>query len=637
MYFTSDIRFSPEHGRELPYYKIKESFRDVLGRVHTRVMLSPGYLPELSGDEIVQVRRGLTYLMEESALIPGQRRIFSVDPRDGYSGKVLGYIDKFWQEILASGKMDVSRESYDEAERKARRLIDVNTVRHTDAREVGAENVCLQAIRELQLDAFLVREGWTERRIDATLASLIVRTVYSPSEWEALRILRDNSSAMELLTGRFGDVPTQREVYAAAPSLYALKDKLERHLCHRTDTLFNLTNRVMLFDLTNFYFEGGKQGSAKARFGRSKENRGDCRLLVLALAVNTEGFIRYSSILAGNTADPNALADMVDNIIAENPVSADPDDKVLVVIDAGIASDKNLRLLKEKGYNYLCVSRTKPEGCTLECDGPAVTVLDSRKRPITLAQVAHEDGGDYYLRVNSPAKAMTERSMNRQWRERFEAELTKARDALTRKGGTKDYDKVVERVGRALGRYPSVSKYYRIEYVRSEQHPKHMADIRWQIAISDEDAEKRFGTYFLRTNVPTLDERTTWDYYNLIREIETSNRQLKLDLELRPIYHQKDDNSDAHLFFGMLSYWIVNTVRHKLKQHGINHYWTEIRRILSTQKAITTEADNALGEPVELRLCSDPADNAAEIYRALGYNSVPFKRYTIKPPSPPPD
>ena len=637
MYFTSDIRFSPEHGRELPYYKIKESFRDVLGRVHTRVMLSPGYLPELSGDEIVQVRRGLTYLMEESALIPGQRRIFSVDPRDGYSGKVLGYIDKFWQEILASGKMDVSRESYDEAERKARRLIDVNTVRHTDAREVGAENVCLQAIRELQLDAFLVREGWTERRIEATLASLIVRTVYSPSEWEALRILRDNSSAMELLTGRFGDVPTQREVYAAAPSLYALKDKLERHLCHRTDTLFNLTNRVMLFDLTNFYFEGGKQGSAKARFGRSKENRGDCRLLVLALAVNTEGFIRYSSILAGNTADPNALADMVDNIIAENPVSADPDDKVLVVIDAGIASDKNLRLLKEKGYNYLCVSRTKPEGCTLECDGPAVTVLDSRKRPITLAQVAHEDGGDYYLRVNSPAKAMTERSMNRQWRERFEAELTKARDALTRKGGTKDYDKVVERVGRALGRYPSVSKYYRIEYVRSEQHPKHMADIRWQIAISDEDAEKRFGTYFLRTNVPTLDERTTWDYYNLIREIETSNRQLKLDLELRPIYHQKDDNSDAHLFFGMLSYWIVNTVRHKLKQHGINHYWTEIRRILSTQKAITTEADNALGEPVELRLCSDPADNAAEIYRALGYNPVPFKRYTIKPPSPPPD
>ena len=636
MYFTSVIRFSPEHGRELPYYKIKESFRDVLGRVHTRVMLTPGYLPDLDSDELSQVRRGLTYLMEESALIPGQRRIFSVDPREGCSGKVLGYIDRFWRDILDSGRIDVSRESYDLAERKARRLIDVDTVRHTDAREAGAENVCLQAIRELQLDTFLRREGWSERRIDATLASLIVRTVYSPSEWEALRLLRENSSAMELLTGRFGDMPTQREVYAAAPSLYALKDKLERHLCRRTDTLFNLTNRVMLFDLTNFYFEGGKQGSAKARFGRSKEKRSDCRLLVLALAVNTAGFIRYSSILAGNTADPKALPGMVENIIAKNPVSPDPDDKVLVVIDAGIATEDNLRLLREAGYNYLCVSRTKPADVTLEADGRTVTVLDSRRRPITLAQVAHEDGGDYFLRVNSPSKAMTERSMNRQWRERFEMELAKAKDALGRKGGTKDYDKVVERVGRARGKYPSVSKYYLIEYTRSEENPRHMADISWQVAIGEDEAEQRFGTYFLRTNVPRLDEKATWEYYNLIREIEATNRQLKTDLELRPIHHQKDDNSDAHLFFGMLAYWIVNTVRHKLKQHGINHYWTEIRRILHTQKAITTEADNALGEPVRLRLCSDPTDRAAEIYRALGYNPVPFKRYTLQPPSPPP-
>ena len=66
-------------------------------------------------------------------------------------------------------------------------------------------------------------------------------------------------------------------------------------------------------------------------------------------------------------------------------------------------------------------------------------------------------------------------------------------------------------------------------------------------------------------------------------------------------------------------------------------YQTELKRILLTQKAITTEADNALGEPVQLRLCSDPTDSAAEIYCALGYNPVPFKRYTIKVPSPPPD
>ena len=78
MYFTSVTRFSPEHGRALPYYKIKESFRDVLGRVHTRVMHTPGYLPDLCCDEIVQIRRGLTYLMEQSALIPGQPTLAKV-------------------------------------------------------------------------------------------------------------------------------------------------------------------------------------------------------------------------------------------------------------------------------------------------------------------------------------------------------------------------------------------------------------------------------------------------------------------------------------------------------------------------------------------------------------------------------
>ena len=89
MYFTSIIRFSPAHGKELPYYKIKESFRDVMGRVHTRVMLTPGYLPELCSDDIVQIRRGLTYLMEQSALIPDQQTLFETDPSLEYSEKFV--------------------------------------------------------------------------------------------------------------------------------------------------------------------------------------------------------------------------------------------------------------------------------------------------------------------------------------------------------------------------------------------------------------------------------------------------------------------------------------------------------------------------------------------------------------------
>ena len=85
---------------------------------------------------------------------------------------------------------------------------------------------------------------------------------------------------------------------------------------------------------------------------------------------------------------------------------------------------------------------------------------------------------------------------------------------------------------------------------------------------------------------------------------------MKTDLELRPIYHQSDEKSDAPLFFGLLAYWIVNTIRYKLKQQGITLYWTEIKRILSTQKAITTEADNALGN--RWRYASAPTPQIAQ-------------------------
>ncbi|MCM1489636.1 MAG: hypothetical protein NC095_02245 [Muribaculum sp.] len=167
MYFTSVIRFSPKHGKELPYFKIKESFRDAVGRVHTRLMLTPGYLPDLSGDDIPQIRRGLTYKMEQSGSLPGQQKLFNIDPCAECSQKVRDYVEKFWQQMKDNGKIDAARDSYNEAGRKARRLVDVNTIKHTDAREIGAENVCLQAIRELQLDEFLRRQGWTGRKINA--------------------------------------------------------------------------------------------------------------------------------------------------------------------------------------------------------------------------------------------------------------------------------------------------------------------------------------------------------------------------------------------------------------------------------------------------------------------------------------
>ena len=622
----SQLRYNPASGRDEFYYRIKESFRDLTGRVRSRIMLNVGFIDEEHRPEDIRdIGKCLTYLHEHQ----GEGNLFGI-PLSHYNEFVQRKANEFWSEMVNNGNIDAVKTVMEESRHKAERLVDVNTIKHTDAREIGAEWICLQAIRELEIDKFLKDEGWSEIQINTTLAHLITRTIYSPSELKSMRIMEENSAVCELVSGNQEWRPGFQSVYKVAPSLYELKDKLESHLCRKTDNLFNITNRIAIFDLTNFYFEGRKDNSSKAQFGRSKEKRSDCKLLVLALCINKEGFIRYSSILAGNTADPNSLPDMVDTLNSKTRVPDDPKDKVLVCLDAGIATEDNLQRIKEKGYNYLCVSRRRLTDYELAPDAKTVTVKDCKNQPVRLTQVKHEEDGDYYLEISSRAKELKETSMNSKFKERFEEELQKAKDSLTKKNGTKNYEKVIERVGRARQKYPSISKYYVIDYIPDDsKSPKNMADIQWRIAVP-ENVDKDCGIYFLRTNVATFDEKTTWDYYNLTREIECTNRQLKTDLNLRPIYHKKDDRSDAHLFLGLLSYWIVNTIRYRLKQSGVTHYWTEIVRIMSTQKAVTTEGTNTLGEKVYMRLCSEPNKEAEDIYDKLKYKKMPFRKIKVK-------
>nr|WP_237581487.1 IS1634 family transposase [Prevotella ihumii] len=532
--------------------------------------------------------------------------------------------DEWWQRMKEEGGIDRFDKKEQKARKESERYIDLATAEHTDARNVGAEWLCKQTIDKLGLEEFLRDQGWSNHSIHTALSALIIRTVYAVSERSSYYYLRDNSAAAELYTGSQDWTPGINALYKVTDKLYELKEKIERHLCNVTDNLFNIDNKLMLFDLTNFYFEGSKRESKKAQFGRSKEKRSDCKLLVLALCINKEGFIRYSSILEGNTADPKSLPDMIDTLADRNPVQKE---KSLIVMDAGIATEENLNLIKAKGYNYLCVSRTKLKDYTLSEDHKSVMVKDARKQTITLNKV-HTEGEDYYLEITSPSKAMTESSMNKLWRERFETELKKINDGIAKKGGTKLYEKVVERTGRAIQKYPSIARYYAIDYIRNEEKPKEMLRVDWN--LKDLSAiESGHGVYFLRTNVETLDERTTWDYYNLIREIECTNRQLKTDLNLRPIYHQTDDRSDAHLFFGLLAYWVVNTIRCQLKREGESCYWTEIVRRMSTQKLVTTEGRNPLGDIVQMRQCSNPSKQATAIYDKLKLKYAPFRKIKI--------
>ncbi|WP_027472077.1 IS1634 family transposase [Saccharicrinis fermentans] len=627
MYFKVSMRKNPETGVYSGYYRLVESYRNEDGRVCHRTMVNAGYLDDLNADQLVIIQKLITEKAENC-----NNPLFTYQESD--DSLVNKYVDEFYDILVAKKKIDiVSKTNKKQQANKGKDIqnIDVNSIKNKDVREIGSEWMCHQALEQLQFGGFLEKQGWSDHDINLAKTHLISRAVYPASELKTSKWIKENSSVCEITGTDIGKV-TKDKLYRISNKLYEVKEALENHLSVRTNELFDIKDKIVLYDLTNTYFEGRKEHSSIAKFGRSKEKRSDAKLVVLALVINVEGFIKYSSILEGNMADSKTLEGMINNLRVKTSTSSK---KALVVIDAGIATDDNLKMIASKGYDYLCVSRVHLTKYTIDANAKTVSVYDNKKRKIELCRVKSERNNDYYLKVKSEAKKLKERSMNEQFQARFEEGLRKINESLSKKGGVKRLDKVHERIGRLKQKYPSIQRYYNIEVnalaeekgTRGKKTQKHplASSIEWSVKENIE-INARSGIYFLRTSLENYDEDVLWSFYNTIREIEASFRVLKTDLDLRPIYHKTDSSTMAHLHLGLLAYWVVNTIRYQLKSKGINHGWKEIVRIMNTQKAVTTTAQNVEDQTISIRRCSEPNEKVKQLYDALKYKYAPFTR-----------
>lgn len=604
MYFKFSLRRHPQTEKLSGYYRLVESYRNADNRVCHRTILNVGFMEDVTAEQLNKIQRQLTERYGHKQPIFQEQD----DP------SVKKYVEELWQRIVASKKLDLVPAE------KLSRMVDMDTLRHSNAREVGAENIAYQTWEKLQLTSLLLSQGFSPEEAMLAATQVVSRAVYPASELKTTRWIKENSAVCEL-TGYEADRITKDRLYESALHLYRAKDALEKHLSSRTNELFDLADKIILYDLTNTYFEGEKRNSHLAKFGRSKERRSDAKLVVLALVVNIEGFIKYSSILEGNIADCRTLSAMIEKLASHTCRGP-----AVVVLDAGIATEENLKLIEGRGYRYLCVSRSRLKDYKY-VPGRLTTFLDTKSnRTIRLRSVTTEKNTDYYLEVKSPSKEKKEEGMKLQFEKRFEEELQKIHTALHSKGGVKKSDKVHQRIGRAKEKYPSVQHYYDIA-VSSDAKTNLALEITWK-KDGNKHLEKNesLGIYFLRTNLDVCDEVVVWNIYNTIREIENAFRTLKPDLDLRPIYHKNDDATMAHLHLGILAYWLVNTVRYQLKHNGIKSCWGEIVRIGNTQKVITTSGTNTYDKTVTTRKCTLPNDNLKQIYSILQTKHQPFTK-----------
>jgi len=605
MYFKSVTRKHPDSGRLSGYYRLVESYRNGDGRVCHRTIINIGFMEDATPEQMNIIQKQLTQKYER------KQPLFEQEEQDAVIKK---YVADLWQRILSSKKFDI------QSAEKLARMVNADTLKHSNVREIGTENICYQTWQKLQLTALLLAQGFTEEQAQLAATQVIARASFPASELATTKRIKENSAVCEL-TGYDQDKLTKDKLYQSALHLYKVKDAIEKHLSKRTNELFDLQDKIILYDLTNTYFEGEKRNSKLAQYGRSKEKRKDAKLVVLALVVNVEGFIKYSSVLEGNIADCNTLSAMIEKL-ATHTVGAN----AVVVIDAGIATEENLALIEAKGYKYLCVSRAKLKEYQA-VPNRLTTFLDTKSnQTIRLKSVTTTTNTDYYLEVKSPAKEHKEVAMKNQFEKRFEAELQKIHKAIHSKGGVKKLTKVHERIGRAKEKYPSIQQYYNID-VQSDTAKINAIEMVWEKDKKKYNEKlEGLGIYFLRTNLNIKDEVIVWMIYNTIREIESAFRTLKTDLDLRPIYHKNDDATMAHLHLGLLAYWLVNTVRYQLKNNGINSCWSEIIRIGNTQKVITTQGTNTYGKTMVVRKCSEPNQNLKQIYDILKTLHKPFRK-----------
>jgi transposase len=604
MYFKFSLRYNKDKQQSDAYYRLVESYRNAEGRVCHRTILNIGFIDDdYSPGQLNQTARILTNRYEQ------KQPLF--EPTDV---AVIELAETLWQRIIKDKRLDLTLHS------PASRQIDADTIRHSNVREIGSEWICHQTLEELGIGQMLAEAGFSEEQIQLAVTQIISRAVYPASELKTASWIKENSAVGEL-TGYDCEKITKDKLYESALRLYTVKDQLEQHLSCKTNELFDINDKIMLYDLTNTYFEGQYNSSTLLKYGRSKEKRNDAKLVVLALVVNIYGFIKYSCIHEGNMADSKNLSLMIDRLgrrtNAQNPV---------VVMDAGIATEENLAMIKAKGYHYLCVSRTRLKDYQAISGRLTVLLETKSKRHVRLKAVAGNNNTDYYLEVASEDKYETQNSMRSQFEQRFELELQKIAQSLERKGGVKKAAKVHERIGRARERYPSVQYYYDIAVSLSQDNCTATA-ITWS-KNEQQYAKKEasLGLYFLRTSLLLEDEVMIWNIYNTIREIESSFRTLKTDLDLRPVYHKSDAGAMSHLHLGLLAYWVVNTVRCKLKAHGITSHWPEIVRIGNTQKIITTHGTNKAGMVIGIRKCSEPNEQLKTIQSILLIKSKPFTK-----------
>ncbi len=548
-------------------------------------------------------------------ILTGNQSLFEINPQ------IERHARKAADQIFTKRAQEINRQAAEEDYQK----VNTKSLAVSKLRSLGPEYVCHRVWQELGFNQVLKNNGVPSGTLPLLEALVVSRLIEPGSERRNERWAEEESALYELC-----DLPKGRSLqsyYRGADVLYRCKEALEQHLSHREKELFNLDESIVLYDLTNTYFEGQCSRNPSAAYGRSKEKRSDCNLATMGLIVDGDGFAKYSKLYPGNQYEAHTFQE----IISEMESHLTPENGPTIVMDAGIAEEANVAWLKEKGYRYIVVNRgkTPSEMNTRDME----VIREDKKKDIKIEARRYNGEKEQYVLIKSERKRKKEASMVTRVEQLLLDRLKYYKAGLNKKYHIKSYTKVLEKVGQLKAKYAKVAKLYEITVLPQERTGKgviNAIDIQWTKKIPKHDEATMFqGTYVLRTNHDELSNKQIWQTYLMLGRIETAFRNMKSHLGLRPNFHQLESRVNAHMFISVLAYHVMQAIEHKLRIAGDNRSWWTIKSKLSTHQRVTIEYDSKEEDGVyhnKLRVNSQLESSHLEIYTNLKLSGNPLNR-----------
>jgi transposase len=492
--------------------------------------------------------------------------------------------------------------------------VDSEQVSVEEAREAGAVHVGHQMWQQLGLNEILASVGLSSRACQLSEAMTLNRLIAPLSEHAMPDWIR--STALADIVG--GDLSglNDEALYRNLDQLHPHREGIERQLAEREKSLFDLDHTLYLYDLTSTYFEGQAESNPQAKRGYSRDQRPDCKQVLVGLVLDGDGFPKAHEVFEGNRQDRSTVQEMWGSL--EKRTGKKPG--CTVVVDRDMAYEENLQQIQASGHHYLVAGRQPERNAWLEefendeeweevIRQPSPRNPGQKKSKVQIKR--RQKGNEVYILCSSEGREQKDRAIREKHEQRLQQDLTALQTRL-QKGHLKQTEKIYEAIGRLKERYPRVARYYRIEYDAAGR------SFSWQQDIAKKAiAEKLDGGYVLKTDRQDMTADEIWRTYMLLTRVEAAFRAMKSPLRERPIFHHLQDRTQTHIFLCVLAYHLLVAIEKRFLDRDLHTSWSTLRQQLSTHQVITVVLPTTDGKILKIRRATAPEPIHREIYATL--------------------